>query len=432
MKNKHLKIIISCLVLSFVFFPVFNVSAVTSKNNVAKKVATKTVKKITVSDLIGRLVIMNSYDQKFFYIEPISQERYFLRDQRDLDLVLKEFGLTIPTKEFKQLAKNKKQKTPSSLIKKYSGRIVASAQATSSYFYFNPADKIAYPIADFKSFYKTGKIIGLIHPPVDVLSKIKMNQKQFTYDPLFEGVAQVKYDGTDFYGKNNSDLVLPLASLTKIITALVFLETNPDWNRVVEITPEEITYPCTLQSCGTTSEVDLRAGDKIRIADLWIAMLTASSNQSAKILADNSGLSFEEFVARMNQQAEKLGLTKTKFVEVSGLSPNNVSTAEEFSKLAYVAFSQPLIASGGHHFDYLFLVEQKDGSPRGVRVLNRNYSLLAFEPEAVKTGYLIEAQRNAVVLKNGEISVVLHTYSLDQRNQLVKLLLGTNRLAEQK
>lgn len=421
MKRKFFIVLILVLVFSSVC-PIFSAQAAVKKKVVKKPV-------ITSQTLIGRLAIMDSYDKKFFYIEPKTKERYFLRNQVDIDLVINNFGLIVPKKDFDKLSKHKRSKTPTTLANKYAGKIVASANATSTWYYFNPADKIAYQIESYQDFYAVGKVIGVLSPPLSALRGLKMNQKQFTYDPLFDGVAQVRYDGSHFYNNLESGRVLPLASLTKVMTALVFLDTNPNWDQVVEITPAEIKYPCTLQSCGSTSEINLKAGDRVRIADLWVAMLTASSNQSSKILVDNSGLSTEEFVARMNQKAKELGLIKTQFVEMSGLSPDNISTAEEFSKIAKLAFSNYKIAQGTSYNDYNFVAEQSDGGLREVRVINRNYSLLAFEPEAVKTGYLIEAQRNAAILKNGQVIVVLHTYSLDQRNQLVKRILEGNDLA---
>lgn len=398
-----------------------------AKATTAKKIIKKKV--ITASDLIGRLVIADSYDKKFFYVEPTTKERYFLRNQEDLDLVTGKLGKVIPAADFKKLGKTAKTRTPASLVKKYGGKFVASPNATSTFYYLNPADSVAYVVSNYSDFYKAGKVIGVLSPPLAALKGIKMNTIQFTYDPVFDSIAYVKYDGIAFSEGQESARVLPLASLTKVMTALVFLDTNPDWNKIVEITPEEIRYPCTLQTCGSTSEVDLKAGDRVRIGDLWVAMLSASSNQSAKILADSTGLTQEEFVEKMNQKANDLGLVKTKFVEMSGLSPDNISTAEEYAKIARAAFTNYKIAEATRQTEYIFTAEQADGSPRDVLVANRNYSLLAMGPEASKSGYLTEAQRNAAVLKDGKVIVVLHTYSLDQRNQVVKRLLESEQLA---
>jgi len=178
-----------------------------------------------------------------------------------------------------------------------------------------------------------------------------------------------------------------------------------------------------------TSEVPLEAGDSVRMSDLWIAMLTASSNQSAVILADNSGLSRQEFAAAMNKKAQKLGLKKTKFYEMTGLDPNNVSTPQEMALIANSAFVIEKIAQSTQVPDYVFEVVQADGNTRQVDVKNRNYSLLAMGADASKTGFLVEAQRNVVLRKNNNIIVVLHALSTVQRNQIIQKLFTASELS---
>jgi D-alanyl-D-alanine carboxypeptidase len=296
-------------------------------------------------------------------------------------------------------------------------------------YYVNPGDNIAYIINTYEDFYSVAKALGL--PLTDAQLRLAaMNKIQDTYDPAYYGTAYVKYDGQSYTAGREAARLLPLASLTKVMTALVLADLNINWDKAVEISPAEIKYPCTLQACGSTSEIDLKVGDRVRVGDLFIAMLAASSNQSAVILADNSGLSREDFVKKMNNKAIELGLTKTEFVEMSGLSADNVSTAEEFAKIAKAAFSKELISSATRQTDYIFFVEQADGTPRAVEVLNRNYSLLAMGPDASKSGYLIEAQRNAVVQKAGQVAVALHCYSLTQRNDIIKRLLEGEEMAQ--
>ena len=386
--------------------------------------ATKTAAKtLTKTDLIGRLVIEKDSFNKIWYVEPATKERYYLNTAADLQLVIDKFALKPTKAEFKAIAKNSKTKTTAAMKKKYGGKILASPTDGAIY-YVNPGDYIAYKIANFSDFVGwTAKVIGLSAGD-SLLRQITMNSAQLTYDPAFYGTAYVKYDGSSYSDGQNSDVILPLASLSKVMTALVFLDTNPDWNKQIQITPEEIKYPCTLQACGTTSEVPLKAGDYVYIKDLWVSMLAASSNQSAVILADNSGLTRAEFIAKMNAKAAELGLKKTHFAEMSGLSADNISTAEEFAVIARAAFTNELIADATRQTNYVFAVVQTDGNARNVTVANRNTSLLAMDPLASKTGYLVEAQRNAAVLKDGQIVVALHCYSLTQRNDIVKKLLG--------
>lgn len=257
----------------------------------------------------------------------------------------------------------------------------------------------------------------------------KAAAKASTTAPAFNDVAYVAYDGKDYYQPYFADKVLPLASLSKLMTALVILDHQPDWNKLVTITEREINYPYTLQATGTTSEVPLRAGDQVRFYDLWVAMLVASSNQAAKILSDNVGISQEQFISEMNAKAATLGLTQTKFKEMSGLSADNVSTAKEFAVIAREAFSRLEVLEASRLSEYGFFVTQGDGQPRLVSVINRNLSLLAFNPDAAKTGFLVEAQRNATIKKNGRIIVVLHALSMTQRNGTVKKLIEAGQVS---
>jgi len=148
------------------------------------------------------------------------------------------------------------------------------------------------------------------------------------------------------------------------------------------------------------SEVDLKAGELVTIEDLWTAMLVASSNQSAAILAEASGLTKEDFVAKMNAKADELGLAKTKFVDASGLDCNNISTPKEYAKVAQEAFNFEKIATTTRITSYDIQAITSSGTIRTIPVVNRNYSLLAFQPEASKTGYLVEAQRNSSLKKD--------------------------------
>ncbi|MFA6919084.1 MAG: serine hydrolase, partial [Patescibacteria group bacterium] len=315
---------------------------------------------------------------------------------------------------------------------KYYGAVVyassTSSSAKASYWYVNPGDSIRYSLNSYEDVYSMAKVIGLTVDDA-TLRKVVMNDKQLTFDATFNSVAYVKYDGSQFVNGSNANTILPIASLTKLMTALVLNDLTIDWTREVTITEEEINYPKVLVNGDATSEVPLEAGDSVRMSDLWIAMLTASSNQSAVILADNSGLSRQEFAAAMNKKAQKLGLKKTKFYEMTGLDPNNVSTPQEMALIANSAFVIEKIAQSTQVPDYVFEVVQADGNTRQVDVKNRNYSLLAMGADASKTGFLVEAQRNVVLRKNNNIIVVLHALSTVQRNQIIQKLFTASELS---
>jgi len=309
------------------------------------------------------------------------------------------------------------------LVERLKGRIVLQVEEHGEAWYVNPDDGLRYYMKDGQAAFQMMRNFGLgINN--DNLAKIPASAWQVVPDTAFNSVVSAAYDGSTFRGGQNSQVILPLASLTKLMTALVFLETNPNWDHQVTITQDQIDYPRYYVGNDTTSEVDLQVGDRVKIEDLWISMLVASSNQAAAVLADNSGYSFEEFITKMNNKAVGLGLVKTKFFDVAGLDAHNVSTAEEFSRLAYEAFTQFKIKWGGGQNEYSFFVRDIDNQERKVNVKNRNYSLLAFEPDVAKTGFLIEAQRNVALLKNGKVIVVLHARSMSERNSLINSLIN--------
>lgn len=109
----------------------------------------------------------------------------------------------------------------------------------------------------------------------------------------------------------NSELQLPLASLTKLMTALVARENIPDW-MMVEITPEAIL---------TEGDSGFFAGEKWPISDLTKTMLISSSNDAATAMALNVGQA--DFLALMNKKAVGMGLAQTYFFNPTGLDLNN-------------------------------------------------------------------------------------------------------------
>ncbi|OGL87148.1 hypothetical protein A3I40_02955 [Candidatus Uhrbacteria bacterium RIFCSPLOWO2_02_FULL_48_12] len=132
-----------------------------------------------------------------------------------------------------------------------------------------------------------------------------------------------------------SNDVLPLASLTKLMSALVILEARPDWSLVITIKSED-------KRGGAKPRIF--PGENISIGDLWRLMLVGSDNDATMALVRGLNLDETEFVKRMNQRALEFGLVSTKFVEPTGLLPDNVSTAREFAVIARAALFEPRIS----------------------------------------------------------------------------------------
>lgn len=124
------------------------------------------------------------------------------------------------------------------------------------------------------------------------------------------------------------NLVRPIASVTKLMTAVVFLEENRYGKACqTQILPSDADF-----IKGTTSPLPKNVN--IACGELLKAMLVRSDNTAAHAIAHATPLNKAQFIARMNSKARELGMTQTYFEDSSGLSSNNVSTVSDLSKLA--------------------------------------------------------------------------------------------------
>ncbi len=119
----------------------------------------------------------------------------------------------------------------------------------------------------------------------------------------------------------NQDLRFPIASISKLMTALVTKE-------IATLDETAQVSKTALATNGTNGE--LRLGQKIKTADLLYPLLLESSNDAAEVLASHFGR--DSFIAKMNQQAEKLKMSATSYADPSGLSQNNQSTVSDLFK----------------------------------------------------------------------------------------------------
>ncbi|MBI5254533.1 D-alanyl-D-alanine carboxypeptidase, partial [Candidatus Falkowbacteria bacterium] len=137
--------------------------------------------------------------------------------------------------------------------------------------------------------------------------------------------------GEILFSKNENDQQA-IASMTKIMTALVFLDNNPGWKKMIQIQKAD--------NVGGV-ELNIKVGDKLSARDVFLATLIGSKNNMAMALARSTGLSVNQFVAAMNKKALEFGANNTKFVEPTGLNSANVSTAEDMAKIMRQAFKSP-------------------------------------------------------------------------------------------
>jgi D-alanyl-D-alanine carboxypeptidase len=136
--------------------------------------------------------------------------------------------------------------------------------------------------------------------------------------------------------ENRSDSPAPIASITKLATALTFLDFHIDLDSSIEILPSDIV---------TGGKIYVKPGEKLKIGDLLHLSLIGSGNSETKALSRSSGLSQDEFIGKMNEKMKSLGLTNTSFADPIGISEKNVSTAKEIAELAHIAFENEKIES---------------------------------------------------------------------------------------
>lgn len=189
------------------------------------------------------------------------------------------------------------------------------------------------------------------------------------------------------YAKN-VDAVVPIASITKVMTALVVLESRlPLDERIVISTEDRDGIK------GTRSR--LKPGNELTRGDLLRIALMASENRAAAALARAYPGGSGAFVAAMNQKAVELGMWRTRFVEGTGLSSENVSTAQDLARLVSAAYAQPLIRE--YTTDTQYTVEVGNGRRLHYANSNRLVSNAGWEIGLSKTGYISEAGRCLVL-----------------------------------
>lgn len=180
--------------------------------------------------------------------------------------------------------------------------------------------------------------------------------------------------------------VQPIASVTKLMTANVFLENNRDRNCTASITDEDNDY-----IKGTHTK--LPKYTPMPCNELLKAMLVHSDNYAAHALARSAGMSRIQFIGKMNEKAKELGMKSTRFSDSSGLSSNNVSSAMDLVKLAKYSLNKPQIqALSNTSAAYI------RAGGRNVFVKNTNKLVREeiFGAALNKTGYIRESGYNLV------------------------------------
>ena len=202
---------------------------------------------------------------------------------------------------------------------------------------------------------------------------------------LYSNVALVldENSGAVLYGKN-MDTVHPIASLTKLMTAIVILDSGLSLDATIRVENDDIDM-----ERGSRSK--MRIGEVLARRDMLRLALMSSENRAATALARTFPGGRDAFVATMNRRAGKIGMTATWFVDSSGLSSKNVSTARDLAKLVATAARYELIRD--YSTTPQVLLKRLDSGTQ-VNYVNTNLLLRrdnGWDINISKTGYLNDA-----------------------------------------
>lgn len=194
--------------------------------------------------------------------------------------------------------------------------------------------------------------------------------------------------GEVIYAKN-TDIQSPIASITKLMTAMVVLDAQQPLDEIIDISANDVD---TIK--GTRSR--LPVGTSLSRSDMLQLALMSSENRAAFALSSNYPGGRDAFVRAMNAKGLSIGLTHTRFVEPTGLMYQNVSTAEDLSRLVAAAYQYPEIRYATTSTSYEI---QLDGRSKPVEFKNTNSLVRSGEWEIglSKTGYINEAGRCLVM-----------------------------------
>ena len=198
----------------------------------------------------------------------------------------------------------------------------------------------------------------------------------------------------------NADSVTPIASITKLMTAMVIIDRGLDLDARIVVSREDVDW-----KKGTRSR--LQPGAILTRDELLNLALMSSENRAAAALARTYPGGTQAFVAAMNAKATALGMGDSEFVDATGLSANNVASARDLVKLVRAAHEYPLIREYSTRDRRTVTVQ---GRPLMFRNTNGLVRSSQWEIGLSKTGYISEAGRCLVMqvrLASKDLIVVL-------------------------
>ncbi len=185
----------------------------------------------------------------------------------------------------------------------------------------------------------------------------------------------------------NSEAVLPIASLTKLMTALVVTEAQQPLEETLTITQDDVD---TEKHSGSR----LRVGTQLTRGEMLLLALMSSENRAAHALGRHFPGGLDAFVQAMNQKAQELGMADTRYVEPTGLSSRNQSSARDLATLVKAAHAHQIIRDLSTSPEHQVAVGKRQLQFRNTNLLVRNPT---WDIGLQKTGYISEAGRCLVM-----------------------------------
>jgi D-alanyl-D-alanine endopeptidase (penicillin-binding protein 7) len=191
----------------------------------------------------------------------------------------------------------------------------------------------------------------------------------------------IDQDTQEILLSKNGQAVLPIASITKLMTALVIREANLDMDEIITITTEDVDT-----EKGSTSR--LRPGTSLTRGELLHLALMSSENRAAHALGRSYPAGLDAFINQMNAKAAQLGMRDTRYAEPTGLSSRNQSSAKDLATLVALAANDPTLRELSTSSVFQVEVGHKTLKYRSTNrlVTNPNWDI-----DLQKTGYISEA-----------------------------------------
>jgi len=219
-----------------------------------------------------------------------------------------------------------------------------------------------------------GQIFGLHQTPdpLELSSSVALVMDQDTNEVVFA---------------KNSEAVLPIASLTKLMTALVMVEAHLPYDEAVTITYDDVDTE-------KNSSSRLAVGTTLTRGELLHLALMSSENRAAHALGRTYPGGLGAFVRVMNAKARSLGMIDTRYVDPTGLNSGNQSSAKDLASLVKAAYQHPLIRDLSVSPEHAVNLGNRQLQYRNTNSLVRNP---AWDIGLQKTGYIVEAGRCLVM-----------------------------------